>query len=67
MPFACSSFSPYERTKVRVKASKKVHTITLVYENNLTRTVKVKASSREIAERRALKRNPNALGVQRSA
>lgn len=51
---------------VRVKGAKKLHTITLVYENNMTRTVQVKASNRDVAERRALKRNPNAVGVKRA-
>jgi hypothetical protein len=39
--------------------------VVIVYENGMTRTVQVKASSREVAEQRALKRNPNATGVQR--
>lgn len=52
---------------MRVRATKKVHHITLVYENNMTRTVKVRAKDLETAESRALKRNPNALGVKRNA
>lgn len=41
--------------------------VVLVYENGFTRTVKVKASSREVAEKRALKRNRGATGVKRDA
>lgn len=52
---------------VRVKGTKKLHHITLVYDNGMTRTVKVKASTREIAEERALKRNPGATGVKRAS
>lgn len=46
------------------KSSKKPYSITLEYINGVTRTVKVVASSREVAERRALKRNPAATGVK---
>jgi hypothetical protein len=52
---------------VQSKKASRVYQITLVYENNLTRDVKVRAKSREVAERRALKRNPNAIGVQQRA
>lgn len=52
---------------MRPKQTKKLHHVTLVYENNMTRTVSVKAISREVAEKRALKRNPNAIGVKRAA
>lgn len=52
---------------MRTKKSKQLFSIELFYENNMTRTVKVRATSREIAEKRALKRNPNAVGVKRHA
>lgn len=52
---------------MRQKKDTKLFHITLVYENQMTRTVKVKASSREVAEERALKRNPSAVGVKRNA
>jgi len=52
---------------MRTKKSKQVFSIVLVYENNMTRTVKVRAASREVAERRALKRNPSAKGVKYGA
>jgi hypothetical protein len=52
---------------VRLKKGSKLFRITLIYENNMTRTVEVVASSREVAERRALKRNPSAVGVKREA
>lgn len=49
---------------MQTKKSKQVFTIVLVYENEMTRSVKVRATTREIAERRALKRNPSAKGVK---
>ena len=49
---------------MRNKSSKKLFHVTLIYENNLTRTVKVQAKDRETAERKALKRNPSAFGVK---
>ena len=49
---------------MRTKKSKQLFTIVLVYENDMTRTIKVRAASREVAENRALKRNPNAKGVK---
>jgi hypothetical protein len=52
---------------VRAKKEKKLFHIVLVYENNLTRTVQVKAKDREVAENRALKRNPGAIGVKRAS
>lgn len=52
---------------MRVRKSKKLYNVTLVFSNNLTRTVMVQASSRETAEKRALKRNPGAVAVQRHA
>ena len=52
---------------MKAKKASRVYNITLVYENNLTRDVKVRASSREVAETRALKRNPNAIGIQQRA
>lgn len=50
---------------MRTKSKSKPYTVVLVYANNMTRTIHVKASSREVAEDRALKRNPNALRVTR--
>jgi hypothetical protein len=50
---------------MKTKSKSQMYRITLIYANNMTRTVQVKASSREIAENRALKRNPGATGVQR--
>jgi hypothetical protein len=44
---------------------KKQHfTVTVVYPDGREKTVDVKASSREVAERRALKFHPNAVGVK---
>lgn len=44
---------------------KQLHIITLEFQKGATRTVKIKASSLEVAERRALKFNPSAIGVKR--
>lgn len=49
------------------KNGQKLYHVVLVFANDLTRTVKVKASSRDVAERRALKRNRGAIGVKRNA
>lgn len=47
------------------KKSKQLFTIVLEFENGMTRTVKQRAASREIAERKALKFNHGAKGVKR--
>lgn len=57
----------YERSAMRTKQSQKMYVITLTYPNNETKTVKVRATSRAVAESRALKRNPNADGVKYDA
>lgn len=50
---------------MRIKSKKQLYQIVLTYANGVTRRVPVKASNREVAEDRALKRNPNAMGVKR--
>lgn len=52
---------------MRSEKDQKLYHIVLVYKNGLTRTVKVKASTREVAEQRVLKRNRRAIGVMRDA
>lgn len=52
---------------MREKPAKKPYTIVLEFANGMTRTVKVKAASREVAENRALKFHPGAKGVKRDA
>lgn len=47
--------------------SRRLYNIVLEFENGLTRTVKVKATTREIAEKRALKFHPRAKGVKQVA
>jgi hypothetical protein len=47
------------------KSSKKPYSIVVEFPNGVTRTVKVKATSREVAEHKALKFNPTAKGVKR--
>lgn len=52
---------------MRTKKSKQLYSIVVEFENGVTRTIKVRAVSREIAEKRALKFNPTAKGVKRNA
>lgn len=52
---------------MRQKPKSKVHTLELNYPNGLSRTVRVKASTREVAEKRALKRNPGSLSVKNAS
>ena len=52
------------RLALRQSSSKKTYRITLLYRNEMTREVTVKAVSREVAEQRALKHNPAAIGVK---
>lgn len=52
---------------MRAKKLKRLFHVVVEFENGMTRTVKTKASSREVAEARALKFHPNAKGVKRSA
>jgi hypothetical protein len=47
------------------KSSQKQFWITLKFEGNVERIVQVRASNREVAENRALKRNPAATGVKK--
>lgn len=49
---------------MRIKKAQQVYQIVLVFQNDMTRTVQVKASTRRVAERRALKRNPSAMRVK---
>jgi hypothetical protein len=50
---------------VQKKSSKQPFIIVVEFENGATRNVRVKATSRENAEARALKFNPTATGVKR--
>lgn len=52
---------------MRATKSKRLYTVVVEFANGMTRTVKVKAASREVAEDRALKFNPSAKGVKRDA
>jgi hypothetical protein len=52
---------------MRTRKLKQLYSIVVEYENGITRRVKVKARSREVAEARALKFHPNAKGVKRNA
>lgn len=50
---------------MQAQKSQKVFTIVLELPNDETKTVKIRASSLEVAENRALKHNPRATGVKR--
>ena len=52
---------------MRTKKSKRLYHVMVEFENGVTRTVKVRAVTREIAEKRALKFHPHAKGVKRDA
>lgn len=52
---------------MRQKKAQRPYNIVLIYPMNVTRTVLVRASTREVAESRALKRNPGAIGVKYNA
>jgi hypothetical protein len=52
---------------MRMKKHSKPYVITLEYPNGVTRSTTVVASTREVAESRALKRNPAAIKVKRGA
>ena len=49
---------------MRPKKAQRLYQIVLLYPNNMTRTVHVRAVTREVAERRAMKRNKSAIGVK---
>ena len=50
---------------MQLKQSKKPYTVVVMFPGGMTRNVKVKATSREVAEAKALKFNPSAVGVKR--
>lgn len=52
---------------MQTKKSKRAYAIVLEFNNGVTRTVKVRAVTREIAERKALKFNPSAIGIKHNA
>lgn len=52
---------------MQLKKEKKLYHIELEFSNGMTRQVKVKATNRETAEKRALKFHPNAIAVKRNA
>jgi hypothetical protein len=56
-----------ERILVQRKPQKRPYTVVIEFEHGMTRNVKVKATSREVAEHKALKFHPTAKGVKRNA
>lgn len=52
---------------MQIKKSKRLFNIVVEFQNGMTRTVKVRAVTREIAEKRALKFHPGAIGVKYDA
>jgi hypothetical protein len=51
---------------MKIPSKKRLCRVVIEMQNGMTRTIQVAASSREVAERRALKRNPSAIGIKRS-
>ena len=51
---------------MRLEKSQRHFVITVVLPNGKTKDVNVRASTREVAERRALKRTPAAIDIHRS-
>lgn len=49
---------------MQIKKSKRLFVIPLKFKGGITRSVNVRAVTREIAEQKAMKRNPNAIGVE---
>lgn len=52
---------------MQVKKSKRLYHVTVEFANGVTRTVKVRAVTREVAEAKALKFQPKATGIKRDA
>lgn len=50
---------------MQFKSPKQLYSVVIEYKNGMTRTVRVKAVSREAAEKRALKFNRAAKGIKR--
>lgn len=49
------------------KSPKRLYNVEVEFAGGLTKNVRVKATSREKAEERALKFNPSAIGVKRGS
>jgi hypothetical protein len=49
-----------------MKQKEQVYRVVLAFPLSVTRSVFVRAKSRETAEKRALRRNPKAIGIDRS-
>lgn len=52
---------------MRTKKSKMLYHVEVEYPNGMTKLVKVRAVTREIAEQRALKFHPKAKGIKHNA
>lgn len=50
---------------MQIKSLKRLYTVEVEFANGNSREVKTKATSREIAEQKALKFHPNAVGIKR--
>ena len=58
--------SPTKGVSLQHKRSKQPFHVIVEFKNGMTRNVTVRAMNREIAERRALKFHPSAVGVKRN-
>jgi hypothetical protein len=67
MLIAISIFNQQKGSAMQTRKSKRLYHVTVEFNNGVTRTVKVRAVTREIAEKKALKFHPHAKGVKRDA
>jgi hypothetical protein len=52
---------------MQIRSPKRLYNVEIELHNGMTKNVQVKATSRDKAEERALKFNPTAKGIKRSA
>lgn len=66
-PVVATPTTPKKGPAVQRKKSKRLYTIVLQFQHGVTRSIKVRAVTREIAEHRAMKFHPHAIGVKHDA
>lgn len=66
LAFVSSYFYPQLKgSQLQTKSNKKLHQVTVEFKNGSTKTITVKATDQDAANKRALKFNPSAIGVKR--
>lgn len=48
---------------MQIKKSKRLFVVPLKFKGGITRSVNIRAVTREVAEQKAMKRNPSAIGI----